>query len=324
LDLFSDLTPEELRILKSTLYGPSGKEARQNMSKAAKERWGKMSEEDKDAYLRTSFHSKESIRKMTETTRQIWKNKTPEEIEKHVRSSFLRPEVYAASRKTLRRHLANMSSEEKKVVYKSQLEGSRNFWSSPQGEVAREKLRSTVSQIWSDKSPEERQRWLSSSCQSPEANEARKAFWKNLSDEDRRAFGQRVVESKIERGTLADGKTPNFEEYFLGMYLETLYPGMFEYNGSGFGKKVIGRRIPDFISRNGENIVVELFGTYWHPESDEKDRIDHYSKFGYKCVVIWDYENLEGIVKEKLDNVKDTELSGKKYIGSRSMTEGGD
>lgn len=45
----------------------------------------------------------------------------------------------------------------------------------------------------------------------------------------------------------------------------------------------------------------------------------------YTAVVELPYvENSEFVVKEKLDNVKSTELSSEKYIGLRSMTEGGD
>ncbi len=50
---------------------------------------------------------------------------------------------------------------------------------------------------------------------------------------------------------------------------------------------------PDFLSKNPKHII-ELFGDYWHnlPNVKEKDkkRLQTYSKYGYKTLVIWENE----------------------------------
>ena len=61
--------------------------------------------------------------------------------------------------------------------------------------------------------------------------------------------------------------------------------------GTGFRfvgnfKVCIGNKCPDFISKRRKK-VIEYFGEYWHPKSDEKARKKHFKKYGYKCLVIW-------------------------------------
>jgi G:T-mismatch repair DNA endonuclease (very short patch repair protein) len=55
---------------------------------------------------------------------------------------------------------------------------------------------------------------------------------------------------------------------------------------------------PDFLSKNPKHII-EVFGDYWHnlPERKKLDekRIETYKKYGYKTLVIWEYE----LVKNK-------------------------
>lgn len=43
---------------------------------------------------------------------------------------------------------------------------------------------------------------------------------------------------------------------------------------------------PDFINREKRKIV-EIFGDFFHREEDEKNRINHYKKYGWETVVIW-------------------------------------
>lgn len=61
-------------------------------------------------------------------------------------------------------------------------------------------------------------------------------------------------------------------------------------------------RNPDFLNVNGEKTVVEIHGVYWHllkPQKKDPDLTrkivefeeqSHYSKYGFKSVVIWDDE----------------------------------
>ena len=59
----------------------------------------------------------------------------------------------------------------------------------------------------------------------------------------------------------------------------------FKYVGSG--EVWLGNRNPDFININGKKQVIELFGAYWHPESDVGQRTEHYKKYGFSTLVIW-------------------------------------
>lgn len=51
---------------------------------------------------------------------------------------------------------------------------------------------------------------------------------------------------------------------------------------------------PDFLSKNPKHII-EVFGDYWHNRSDlirkiDKERIATYSRYGYKTLILWDWE----------------------------------
>ena len=50
---------------------------------------------------------------------------------------------------------------------------------------------------------------------------------------------------------------------------------------------------PDFLSKNPKHII-EVFGDYWHniPKAKKRDieRIETYSKYGYKVLVVWEHE----------------------------------
>lgn len=85
-------------------------------------------------------------------------------------------------------------------------------------------------------------------------------------------------------------KTPNKAELKLLSILNIIAPNEWKYVGDG--KVWIEGRNPDFININCKKIVIELFSHYWHIErartnDDVSDRINHYKKYGYECIVIW-------------------------------------
>lgn len=55
------------------------------------------------------------------------------------------------------------------------------------------------------------------------------------------------------------------------------------------GAAISGRN-PDFLNVNGKKAVIELFGRYWHTPKDKQQRIRHYKKFGFACLVLWEKE----------------------------------
>lgn len=89
----------------------------------------------------------------------------------------------------------------------------------------------------------------------------------------------------------ARGRCPNGSELVLDSFLQKFFPGEWKYVGGG--EVVIGGRTPDFINVNGLKEVIELFGYHHNPEvtdETEEDKIAHYRKYGFGCLVIWHEE----------------------------------
>ena len=81
---------------------------------------------------------------------------------------------------------------------------------------------------------------------------------------------------------------PTASEISVDLYKRDREPGEWLYNGNG--DILIGGKRPDFININGKKEVMEVLGTYWHPEEDEGKLIEHYDKYGFKCWIIWEYD----------------------------------
>ena len=83
-----------------------------------------------------------------------------------------------------------------------------------------------------------------------------------------------------------------------------MFPG--EYKFVGDGKIWIGYKNPDFINVNGQKKIIELFGDYWHSvgrtgrtkQQEENQRINHFAKYGFKVLIVWERE-LKNIPKLK-------------------------
>ena len=75
-----------------------------------------------------------------------------------------------------------------------------------------------------------------------------------------------------------------------------------QYHLNVKGDVIIDRKIPDFINVNGQKKIIELFGEYWHPLSDEPKRKKTFKKFGYKTLVVWGKElsNTQKLTKKIL------------------------
>ncbi|MDE2588670.1 MAG: hypothetical protein KGL95_03265 [Patescibacteria group bacterium] len=41
---------------------------------------------------------------------------------------------------------------------------------------------------------------------------------------------------------------------------------------------------------NGKKKIIELFGIYWHVPGDEEIRRQHFAKYGYDTLVVWETE----------------------------------
>lgn len=71
----------------------------------------------------------------------------------------------------------------------------------------------------------------------------------------------------------------------------------YKYNGNS-AKIVIGGKVPDFV-HNTENVVVEVLGRIFHDpntpspftiRNPPEELVEHYKKYGYKCINLWDDE----------------------------------
>lgn len=78
--------------------------------------------------------------------------------------------------------------------------------------------------------------------------------------------------------------SPNKQEKQLLRVLNELMPG--EYQFVGNGKIVISRKIPDFIDTSRTKLI-EMFGDFYHKNQNPQERIDFFSQYGYRTLVIW-------------------------------------
>ena len=111
---------------------------------------------------------------------------------------------------------------------------------------------------------------------------------------------------------------PNEAELKLLAILNKAHPNGWEYVGNH--ALWIKNRNPDFIykdgQKNGQKKVIELMGETYHAPSDEQDRIEHYKKYGYDCLVIWSKSMFRGgtgcqkkLVSRVRDFVRDSSLT---------------
>lgn len=74
------------------------------------------------------------------------------------------------------------------------------------------------------------------------------------------------------------------------------------YNFVGDGKFFLAGKCPDFINTNGEKIVIEFAGRYFHTEEEMRERSKLFLKYGFKTIVIWEEELLDlNQIKDKIN-----------------------
>jgi len=106
---------------------------------------------------------------------------------------------------------------------------------------------------------------------------------------------KKLIKGLLKRPTSLEKKFMKFiEKYNLP----------FSYCGNG--SLLIGYKNPDFVECNGKKICIEVANRipYHHPKGYAKRRIEHFAKYGWKCIVIWDEElKNEKLLLEKIRNV---------------------
>jgi len=108
-------------------------------------------------------------------------------------------------------------------------------------------------------------------------------------------------------------RRPTKPEYFItGILIQYFPDDKWLYTGDGqfINQNQLpdfGGKIPDWYS-SVRGCILEFFGEFYHKPEDAKNRINHFKKFGYNCIVIWE-EELEDKVA-LIRHIKD----GKIYI----------
>lgn len=112
-------------------------------------------------------------------------------------------------------------------------------------------------------------------------------LWKNQQFRERRI--KKILKSLFKRPT-------SLEKQMIDMIEKYNLP--YKYTGNGLF--LIGGKNPDFVNVNGEKICIEVRNRnvckYWTkitPEEYKRRRIEHFAKWGWECIVLWedDLEN---------------------------------
>jgi very-short-patch-repair endonuclease len=153
-------------------------------------------------------------------------------------------------------------------------------------EDVKEKLSNNQKRIWSELTPELRDKRLSGVRNNEDCNKKRRDAWNRLTDEEKR---DRIYASRL-------NVKPNTKETILGALLDYCCPEQYRYCGNN--DVIINGKNPDFININGQKKVIEMNGDYYHSEiftgtskeDEENQRIELFKSFGFDCLVIWEHE----------------------------------
>ena len=149
-----------------------------------------------------------------------------------------------------------------------QAEGNRTNWNNPE-------FRNEQSALISKRM---KQRWMAEEYRLLKSEQA-KQQWENMENKDE--VIKRLIEAS--HACLRPNKT---EQKLIHIISANDLP--FIYVGDG--SFILGGKCPDFLNVNGKKQLIELYGEYWHKDDNPQDRIDFFQKYGFDCLIIWDYE----------------------------------
>jgi len=89
--------------------------------------------------------------------------------------------------------------------------------------------------------------------------------------------------------------------------MEIIQRNNLPYKYTGDNSFIIGYKNPDFVNVNGEKIIIEVASPFWHKRNYEETRKEHFSKWGWKCLVFFGSDRLFKSEKEILKEVKEIE-----------------
>lgn len=221
----------------------------------------------------------ECLKKQSDSMKADWASITPEE---HASRSK------ALSKADLERY-ANMGIEEHRELAQS----LSDSWTPEMKEVARLRRRKWNLEQWA----------AGTHPAALEVNKekARQAVRKLWTDPNYVAY----MALPMNHGVNPKNKPNELEKYALKI-IEEVAPGRFKYN---MGEVVVGTKIPDFYELSGEDLLIEIFGSYWHTldnpkQLSDEELVTYYKEKGKRCLVLWDedvyYGNTEGLIRSFL------------------------
>jgi len=245
------------------------------ISETVSRRWREKTPEEMEAFSRTM--------------RSIRRNKTPEEQEEWNRNSGAAlsrswanksPEEWEEFRKMVRQQWISRSPEVRRSIGEKVSESIKRLWDDTDiyGKERNRKVGKASSEHWASLSLEEKEQFRQ------RCSENQKAVWSRLTSDERDRWIRNAVEGQKRK--------PSMPELMLGVYLEENFPSKWTYNGDGGQGVVVGRRVPDFVRSDGTKEVIEIFGAvgFRHYLGEEGEKIKHYEKYGYECMVIWEWD----------------------------------
>jgi len=127
--------------------------------------------------------------------------------------------------------------------------------------------------------------------------EQRKAISKKIKEKYKNDF-----EFLMKKYTGLNQKPNNKEKIIFDLI--KMYNLHYEYVGNG--KFWIDGKNPDFVNVNGQKKIIELFGDYWHTKMAKEtpeERINHFKKYGFDCLIIWEKElkNINDVTKRIME-----------------------
>lgn len=104
-------------------------------------------------------------------------------------------------------------------------------------------------------------------------------------------------EANVRKWAFSNHLKPNRAESQLEQLLNEVCPGQYKINVTG-SVLVLSGKIPDFVNLM-DRAIIEHYGDYWHSGEDESERINFFAQFGYRTLIVWEYELKD---KEKLSD----------------------
>lgn len=235
---------------------------------------------------------------------------TPREVEDLARKSFLSPEAMKKSSENS--YLKTKSSEERRrdaVRYIASLTPGERRRRLENSLLSKDAVRKREAQWTTERRV--RQSSAIKAFRGSQTKEEKQARDRKAGESIRRQIGSLTLEQQEERlrnSFLSDEaienkiealhQRPTMPERFMGNYLKENFPGKFVYSGDNSQREYLrsigydGLRIPDFVSVTEEKEVVSVMGGlgFAHFLGDEKVEIEYYAKYGFKCVVVWEWD----------------------------------